>query len=117
MKTNDQSRFSLVLDRARRALDEPGTRREARPTLRTFEERRASPPPLGAHLDPFVQMRAKGLHGAVDPITLALVDRIRAAGRELSRMSPLTLVLRLRQRGDKLRAAMFHDQTEDRDDG
>ncbi|MCA9653108.1 MAG: hypothetical protein KC501_24555 [Myxococcales bacterium] len=52
----------------------------------------------------------------VDPTILALADRLDAVGRELSRTGLAALVLRLRQRGDRLRAAMLHDHPREDDD-
>ena len=71
--------------------------------------RTTQPAALDSLFDPLVQVRSRGLRLTVDPTTLALAKHFDAVGRELSRMGPWDLVLWLRQRGDRLRAAMFDD--------
>ena len=53
----------------------------------------------------------------VDPTTIALIERFESVGRELSRLDPLTLTRRLRQRGQRLREARLGDHPAEDDHG
>ena len=117
MAPRRRSRLSHALDRALLVLEqsEHGRERRAMRGLDPHECRTTQPAALDSLFDPLVQVRSRGLRLTVDPTTLALAKHLDAAGRELSRMGPWDLVLWLRQRGDRIRAAMIDDNPEDDD--
>ena len=118
MAPRRRSRLSHALDRALLALEQSDhdAERRAMRGLDPHECRTTQPAALDSLFDPLVQVRSRGLRLTVDPTTLALAKHLDAAGRELSRMGPWDLVLWLRQRGDRLRAAMYDDDTPQEDD-
>ena len=118
MAPRRRSRLSHALDRALLALEQSDhdAERRAMRGLDPHECRTTQPAALDTLFDPLVQVRSRGLLGTVDPTILALADRLDAVGRELSRTGLAALVLRLRQRGDRLRAAMLHDHPREDDD-
>ena len=108
MTRKPETRLSLMLDQAQRALERSASARGARWGLGNTPSRPTTPTTLRDLLNPLVHNpRSRGLGGAVDPTTIATIGRFEAVARELSRMDPLTLVLRLRQRGRTLRGAPY----------
>ena len=118
MAPRRRSRLSHALDRALLALEQSDHDVERRATrgLDLHQCRTTQPAALDSLVDPLVQARSRGLRLTVDPTTLALAKQLDAVGRELTRMGPWDLVLWLRQRGDRLRPAMFDDAPPEEDD-